>query len=218
MCHPSNHDLLKYVKFMAALEKDKVFRVHDLPTDTDWCAGHINNTGYKTGFPTIEEEIRFIENLCRIEEYFGIKLSPEGDISIDEIEEVQSLSHLIQNEYSISTWEQSTLTGVIDQETRQHINTMNDNPFMFAYVGISQVSLFGVNFDVKFLRIYISAKVANLDKLKKKVELSDDGANIKIKLQPGDNNYSADTLRIPDNIKNAKSLFFSSKGEFSQIK
>ena len=217
MNHPSNHDLLKYVKFMAALEKNIDFRIHDLSKDTDWLAGHINNTGYKTGFPTIEEEISFIENLCCIEDYFNIQFHPEGNISISEMKDVQYLSNLIQNDYTYSTWEQSTLTGVIDQDKRDYILTMDDKPFMFAYVGISQISLFGAKFDVQFLRIYISAKVADLETLKKKVELSDDGESIKIKLQPGDNNYSADTLNIPDNISEAQSLFFSSEGQFSQM-
>ena len=216
MDQPSNRDILQYVKFISALEKYKDIHIHDLSKEKDWIAGHIENLGYKSGFPSIEEEIDFIERVCIIEDYFDVILKPEGDISIHEIEETQMISNLIQNELVPSQWNQATLTGIIDQDSRQRILTMKDEPFMFSYVGISQVKLFGAQFDVKFLRTYISAQIVDLKKLKKKVELMDDGETIKIQLMPSNDTTAADTLRIPADIMDAKNLLISSDGHFNQ--
>ena len=216
MNRPNNHDILQYVKFVFALEKYKDIHIHDLSTGKDWIAGHIENFSYKSGFPSIEEEIDFIERVCCIEDYFGVVLNPEGDISLKEIDEIRLISNLIQNELVPSQWEQATLTGIVNQDSRQRILAMNDNPFMFSYVGISQVKLFGAHFDVKYLRTYMSAQIVDLEKLKKKVELMDDGETIKIHLKPANDKTAADTLRIPDDIMDAKNMLISSPGQFLQ--
>ena len=70
LVNPNNHDILKYVKFVYALEKEKIIHIHRLDKDIDWYAGNVGDIGYTSGFETIEEEIDFIERVCCIEDYF----------------------------------------------------------------------------------------------------------------------------------------------------
>ncbi len=198
--NPSNHEVLQYVRFMDALDRIKDIHIRVLSIGEDLVAGHIGTLGYKSGFPSIKQEIDFIERICCIEDYFGVRLQPDGDIDPQELEGVRYLSDLIRNEVINETWKDATFKGIVDVDFRQRLSDMKDVPGAFSYVGISRVKLFKAEFDVTFMRTFLSARLADYDKLLKKVKLLDDGDTIYIKFVPADNNKSIETLKIPEEI------------------
>lgn len=199
--NPSNREVLQYVKFMEALERMKDLHIRVLSEGKDLVAGHIETLGYKSGFPSIEEEIDFIERICCIEDYFDIKLEPEGDICQQEYYGVKYISDLIRNETVDSTWKDATFKGTMSAEFRQRLIDMKDEPGAFSYVGISKVKLFNAEFEVTFMRTFLSARFADYEKLLKKTEILEDGDTISLKFVPAENNKVVETLQIPEELQ-----------------
>ena len=72
---------------------------------------------------------------------------------------------------------------------------------MLSYIGVGNVDLFGVEFKFRFvMRSYKSATLTDLDKIKRKAEILDDGDNIKITFQAGNDKMTIDTLKIPESF------------------
>lgn len=81
--------------------------------------------------------------------------------------------------------------------------TMDKELYMFSYVGISHVDLFGAEFEFRFMRTFNCAHMIDFEKVKRKAEVLDDGDDIKITFRAGDDKGTIDTLKIPDNIERA---------------
>ena len=203
MSNATNQELLNYVRFMSTLSKEKDLHIYVLALGEDIIAGYINDMKYRTGFGSVEEEIDFLERVCAIEDYFGVTLAPRGEISNKEYEAVLHISDLIRNDEVKGTWSEATFTGIMSQHFREELISMDKELYMFSYVGISHVDLFGAEFEFRFMRTFKCAHMVDFEKVKRKAEVLDDGDGIKITLRAGDDKGTIDTLKIPEKIDNA---------------
>lgn len=201
MSNATNKELLNYVRFMSTLSKEKDLHIYVLALGEDIIAGYINDMNYRTGFGSVEEEIDFLERVCAIEDYFGVTLSPHGEISNKEYEAVLHISDLIRNDEVKGTWSEATFTGIMSQHFREELINMDKELYMFSYVGFSHVDLFGAEFEFRFMRTFNSAKMVDFEKVKRKAEVLDDGDDIKITFRAGEDKGTIDTLKIPDKIE-----------------
>ncbi len=199
----TNRELLNFVRFMTALSKEKDLHIYVLALGEDIIAGYINDIDYKTGFSSVDEEIDFLERVCVIEDYFHIQLNPHGEISYKEYKTVIQISDLIINEEVLGTWNEATLTGVLTQHFREELINLDKEEYRFSYVGISHVELFGAEFEFRFMRTYKNAQIVDIEKVRRKAEVLDNGDDIKITFRAGNDNGTIDTLKIPDNIERA---------------
>lgn len=158
----------------------------------------------ETGFQSIEEEIDFLERLCSIEDYFNVAFQSEGTISKGEYEAVVMIFNLVRNDEVTGSWENASFTGKLDQYFREEVLSMEDKDHLFSYVGVYHVELFGAKFEFRFMRTFNCAYIDNLEKLKKKVEVLDDGDDIKITVKPGDDKTCIETIRIPEQVNDAE--------------
>jgi len=197
----STKDLLTYVRFIDALSKQHDLHIHLLSTGKRFFYAKINGVNYKTGFDSIDNEIDFLERLCDIEDYFHVLFSPDGDISYHEYTTVKNISELIRNDTVTGTWEQTEFKATLSPQFRKELSSMNEGLFMISYVGVIHITLFKAEFDLKFMRTYKCAHLVDYEKLMKKVEVLDDGDEIKFTFQHGEDNTSIDSLKIPDKIK-----------------
>ena len=203
ICNMTNRELLNFVRFMTALSKEKDLHIYVLALGEDIIAGYINDMDYKTGFNSVDEEIDFLERVCAIEDYFHIQLNPHGEISYKEYKTVIQISDLIRNEEVLGTWDEATFTGVISQHFRKELINMDKEEYRFSYVGISHVELFGAEFEFRFMRTFKDAQMVDIEKVRRKAEVLDDGDEIKITFRAGNDKRTIDTLKIPDNIERA---------------
>ena len=203
MSNATNEELLNYVRFISTLSKEKDLHIYVLALGEDIIAGYINDMNYRTGFGSVEEEIDFLERICAIENYFGVTLAPRGEISNKEYEAVLHISDLIRNDEVKGTWSEATFTGIMSQHFREELVSMDKELYMFSYVGISHVDLFGAEFEFRFMRTFNCARMVDFEKVKRKAEVLDDGDDIKITFRAGDDKGTIDTLKIPDNIERA---------------
>jgi len=192
------HEMLNFARFMKALSEEKDIHIYVLEARKDIIAGHINNTEYKTGFMSIDEEIDFLERICDIEKYFNVRLHPTGKISEEEYQSVIHISELARKDNVNTIWNEMTFTGILDQHFREGLMEMDTELYMFSYVGTGVVELFGTSFEFKFMRTLKCAHMVDYEKVKKKVEALDDGDSIRITFKAGEDNTAIDTLNIPE--------------------
>ncbi len=202
MNNANNHELLKYVQFMSALSKERDIHIYMLSQGKDFIAGHINGVDHNLGFLSFEEEIDFFERVCSIEDYFHIQLSVPREISNREYNIVVYISDLIRNDQVTGTWNEVTFTVINSQHFRKKLTTLDKELHMLSYIGVGNVDLFGVEFKFRFMRSYKSATLTDLDKIKRKAEILDDGDNIKITFRAGNDKMTIDTLKIPESFNN----------------
>lgn len=195
-----NHEYLHYMMFMKALKEVKELHIYVLEAGKDIIAGYIQNVQIPTGFSSVEEEIDFLERICTIEDYFNINLKPEETINVAEHQIVLMISNLIKNDKVEEKWEKVTFTGILDQHFREAILSMENTPHLFSYVGVRHVELFGASFDFQFMRSFKCAYVDDIEKLKKKVEVLDDGDSINMTFKAGEDKISVETLSIPEGM------------------
>lgn len=199
----NNHELLNYVKFMNTLSKEKDLHIYELSLGEDFIAGHINDINYKTGFSSVDEEIDFLERICEIEDYFGVHLNTEGEISETEYGTVLHISELIRNDQITRTWNEATLTGILDHHFREELINMEGEVHMLSYAGSVHADLFGAEFDFPFITTFKCAYIVDYEKVKRKAEVLDDGDSINITLRAGNDNGTIESLKIPENIERA---------------
>ena len=199
----TNRELLNFVRFMTTLSKEKDLHIYVLALGEDIIAGYINDIDYQTGFSSVDEEIDFLERVCVIEDYFHIQLNPHGEISYKEYKTVIQISDLIRNEEVLGTWNEATFTGVLTQHFREELINMDKEEYRFSYVGISHVELFGAEFEFRFMRTFKKAQIVDIEKVRRKAEVLDNGDDIKITFRAGNDNGTIDTLKIPDSIERA---------------
>ena len=198
MNNANNHELLNYVRFMSTLSKEKDIHIYMLSRGEDLIAGYINEIDHKLGFLSFEEEIDFFERVCTIEDYFHVQLSPRGEISNSEYNIVVYISDLIRNDQVTGTWNEVTFTVLISQHFREKLTTLDKELSMLSYVGVSNVDLFGAEFEFRFMRSFKCATLIDIDKVRRKAEVLDDGDNIKITFRAGNDKTAIDTLKIPE--------------------
>ena len=109
---------------------------------------------------------------------------------------------LIRKDQIEGTWTQATFTGVTTQHFREELKSLeNTEVHNLSFVWIDHVELFGVELEFRVLRSFTSARIMDYDRVKKKVELLDDGESIKITFCAGDDNRAIETLKIPEEFE-----------------
>ena len=203
MNNANNHELLNYVRFINALKNEKDIHIYELSRGEDFIAGYINAIDYKTSFLSIEEEIVFLERICAIEDYFNVQISLRGEITDNEYNTVVYISDLIRNDLVIGTWSEVTFTGSLSQHFREKLTTLDKELYMFSFVGVGHIDLFGVEIEFRFMRTFKYAIMVDIDKVRRKAEVLDDGDSIKITFRAGDDKTVIDTLKIPEHFDSA---------------
>lgn len=196
-------ELLQYYKFIRALLKNKDLHVYVLESHADLIAGLMNENSFpQRNEAELETRIEYLERICIIEKYFKVKFTQYEDISEDDYKEIIWLSNLIRNGKNVFMWSDSTLKGIITPEFRKCMDEMDDKESIFAYQSNGTENLLGQTFSLSYMRYYKSAKIKDLEKLKKKLSVLDDGDTIKIVLVPGSDNTIEETLVVPSNLIN----------------
>lgn len=198
--HPNNREMLNYVRFMKALSEEKDLHIFVLEARQDIIAGYINDMEYRTGFESVDEEIDFLERICDIEDYFNVKLCPEGKISQEEYQSVLHISDLVRKDEVYTTWNEITFSGTLNQNFREGLMAMDAKLYMFSYVGTGIVELFGTSFEFEFMRTLKCAYIVDCEKIKKKAEILDNGDSIRITFKAAEDNSAIDTLHIPEQL------------------
>ena len=202
MRHANNKEKLNFLYFIRDLTTGKEMHIYILSRGEDLVAGCMNEIDSMKGSPSLGEEIDLLERVCVIEDYFQVSLEVGSKITQSEYDMVIWVSDLIRNDELLKTWDMMTFTGILDQDFREELTSMGEKSCKFSYIGTAYVELFGAEFELHYMRTFKSAQIVDYEKVIKKLEVLDDGEEIKITFRSGEDKGMIDTLKIPDNFGN----------------
>jgi hypothetical protein len=194
----TSKERLNYLRFLKALSEKKKLHIYVLSHEADMLSCTIDVIDHATGFSSIEDAIDFWDRVCVIEDYFHVLLNPVGEISDDVFWQVIHLSELVKGNEVYSTWDKVTWSFTLNQRVRERFLCESDEMHMLALVGTFHTELFGSPFDVRMARVFKCAHIVDYERVKKKVEVLDDGDELKIELQSGDDKDVFDTFNYPE--------------------
>ncbi|MFI3326156.1 MAG: hypothetical protein R3Y35_08265 [Clostridia bacterium] len=142
---------------------------------------------------SIDVEIEFLKKIIKIEKYFKVTITIPTDISIEDTNCVDYIHNIIDSGVYSSIWSSFKFQYALCDEARKDLLALNTTAYRFEYTFINQICLFNQEFSLNCKRIFKSATINNLPKLKEKVAILDNGDTISITLIPdemnGDNTY-----------------------------
>nr|WP_288977228.1 hypothetical protein [uncultured Blautia sp.] len=100
-----------------------------------------------------------------------------------------------------STWSEVSFTGNLDLHFKEKLEVLDTPISMLSYVATNSVNLFGASFEFQIMRTFKCAKMQDAERIKKIVELSQEGEPIKITFKPENDNSYFDTLKIPKEME-----------------
>ena len=133
---------------------------------------------------TLEAEIEFLKRIVKIEEYFNTNLVIPENITNEDHMIIDHVYKLICGHY-VGGWETHDLKMIISNETSQKIKEMSDICYVFECEFDAVFSLFNKDLNLQIIRQIDCAKIDNLDRLKQKMTVLDEGDEVMITLIPG---------------------------------
>ena len=197
----TNHDLLDYTQFMYDLLKEGDLHIHLLSANDDLISGYVNNKIKDFEFKNIEEELDILKRICAIENYFDVEIPANGELTRNDFESIFQLSDLINNNEIVNTWEEFSFSYKVNQQLKDWVTAVGESENSFSIVALCHVVILGKEISFDLMRTLKNVRIVDLERLKEKLSILDDGDSIRIILQPGEDKTVIDTLHIPDNMK-----------------
>lgn len=184
--------LLKYLRFMKSTIDKSKFSIIALEYDEILAEGIIDNFNYNSSFGNIENEIAFVEYITLIEEHYNTIIEIPEQINKDELEAVYYLGEALKSGEIKGTWQEGTYDFIIGEDFKENIKDLEDSSFSLSHATDAKVLIFNREFYIpKITSTYNYAQIKDLDKIKKKAAVLDNGDIIKITfLAKEDNRYS----------------------------
>lgn len=157
----------------------------------------------------LDDEIDFLEKITRIEEYFSEIIEVPEKVTSGEWNVIVHLYNLINGEYR-GDMNTVNFTFELSDENRERFLELTDRDYVIAYTAEGVFSVFDKKFILPIFREYKLVKIDNLERLKKKVDILDNGDQLKIVYVPGTNKT---TCNYVDKIRTEEigsGLLFSS--------
>lgn len=200
---PNNREMLHYLKFLKQASLGAEIKVRVLSVGEELARGKTGNIDYATGFESIDNEIAFVEKVVEIEKYFCDSISIPEEISRDYYHTVSYLANLVRGDESTGGWSKFEVNLALTKELRRRITESDNEKFSLSYVGSISVTLFEKPYELSVVKVFESVIYQDIDKLKRKVEVLDEGDIIKLTFLPGDgeNGIWRDKLYTDEGIK-----------------
>lgn len=200
----SNIELYHYVRFMKAASEGAEVDVKVLNVGKIFCSGFINTASYNCGFLSIDEELQFLKNVCDIEKYVGNEINVPEEITEKQMQNLSYLAGLVRGEEQTFQWDNFSMSGIIDDNFRKKIVEMGTNEHEVSFVGNFDVPLFDQTVHLSLVRRFNHAVVSNYDKIIRKLEVLDDGEDIKISFVCKSDDSGADYLNTNSEIETSE--------------
>ena len=203
--NPSNKENLMDKKFLKRAKNGVDVSVWLLEENQCFLHGIVE---YSTD-EDLDDEIDFLEKITRIEEYFSEIIEVPEKVTRGEWNVIVHLYNLINGEYR-GDMNTVNFTFELSDENREWFLELTDRDYVIAYTAEGVFSVFDKKFVLPIFREYKLVKIDNLERLKKKVDILDNGDQLKIVYVPG---TSKTTCNYVDKIRTEEigsGLLFSS--------
>lgn len=192
---PNNKDFLTFAKMMKKSQEGSDMTIYMLREKENFISGHISSFEYKTGFESIDKEIDFLQRICEIEDYTKKSIKIPEQILKSDISDVKCISELIRGNEVSCKWNEVSINSIVDDNLRKSVKNVNNVYPELTLVSTYTVKIFNLEFELPLVQLLKSGKIKDLERLKKKLEYSDNGEDIKIVLVAGDDNTLITTVK-----------------------
>ena len=155
----------------------------------------------ESDFGSMDEEAEFLRRLCDIEDYFDIILPSPKEVSRKDISLIKHISNLIREEAVTCPWDRIDFRFTLDPKIRSYIQRTNGQVEYVYYIKDSSCEILGTKLEFRYIRYIEKASIDNFDKVLKKLEVLDDGDEIKFTIISAGPASIYDSLKIPQELE-----------------
>lgn len=174
--------LLRFEEIVNSFCKDGIYKIIRLDTGDIIGQGSMDPEPEADEDFTREERIQFFRDLILIKEYIGQELMISREIVIQEYNIVKYVAKLIREKRNQFEFRDTEFSFTVNEQLRQKILSADETPKRFVYVGGISCSFMGNKFSIHQIRTYAPVVIDDLQRLKNKMNVLDDGDTIKIKI------------------------------------
>ena len=180
----SNRDLVRYKQFQKMLYSGGFMIVHHLESGFDLLKVNLDPGQSLDRVTALEQEIEFVNNVITIERYFDRVLAIPEQLYENDVELVNYVASLIQGKEIRGGWTKYEFSIPIGPNTKENLISSIGIPLSLTYVGTGTASIFGGSYTYPCRRTLTSVKFADPDKVQKKLDVLEQGDEIRIVLLP----------------------------------
>ena len=174
----NNKDSLKYALVMKKAILGTKMTMKLLESDEVFAEGVFKNFNYNGGFSSVDEEIDFLSRVVDIEKYFERVINIPNDLYQSDWDAVYYISDLLRGQTRYGEWKRHIFTFNVSDDLKKSIAATEDKEFSLSYVGIAKVPLWDEFYEVPIARTFEAGKFENLDSLKEKIAVLENGDSI----------------------------------------
>lgn len=174
----NNKDSLKYALVMKKAILGTKMTMKLLESDEVFTEGVFKNLNYNGGFSSVDEEIDFLSRVVEIERYFGKVINIPNELYQSDWDAVYYISDLLRGQTRYGEWKRLIFTFNVSDDLKKSIAIMDDKEFSLSYVGTAKVTLWDEFYEVPIVRTFEVGKFENLDSIKEKIAVLENGDSI----------------------------------------
>lgn len=185
----ANRDLLQFL--ILATEGNHTLIFKNLQENKDFIVAP--KFSFDGPMENLEKDYIFIERLYKIENHYNVTFNIPEKMDRDDWEVIEILEHGIENKPINKKLENMTVDITVKETVKNIIEIFEDDEVKKIMIERSgpeaRLEFFDVKIPIeKVQTIYNSLKVDDINRLKKKFELMDEGETLRITLIPGEDN------------------------------
>ena len=172
----SNLNYLHYLILMQKLSNGASIIIHPLQKHEDIIIPAFDEYKFPPVFGSFDNAINFFQMVIEIETYLNHSIILPSQLSIDDYNNVNTISNLLKGIPVDFTWSgEFTLPISSIDNLKEFISKYKGEPFPIRVIGFQDFNLFGEIFTLNVLIEYSNAVFKHYEKLKKIVSILDNG-------------------------------------------
>lgn len=197
----SNREFLNFHLYMKAVSNRCKIEILDLEEQKTFIAGHMNPGIYKSSFATLDDDIDFLSRICTIEDYSKQQVQLPEMIRQSDFAQVVYVTDLIKKKRYYHNWEAQEFYGPLSDEVRSFLIEYGKDRFTLNAASICEFELYGVHIEIPILRVYENVVIKDVDRIIKRLELTEDGEQFSLTLAASEETVVYDQFREETSIE-----------------
>lgn len=181
----ANRDLLAHLLFLKKFSSGGAVSIRHLKSGRNLLVAKLDPY-QSTGDLSLDERIDLLEKLIAIEEYFDDRIALPTRFTTDDVAFVSYLATLVQGKQFHGGWSKYETSMTIEKRTKENLLSFDGKSSSLTYVSSATVTLFGHEHDITLMRTLTSVVLQEPEKVKRKLEVLDEGDDIRLVYLPGD--------------------------------
>jgi len=177
-------------------------RVVDLERNVNIISSESYNVETSESLSTLEQELDFIKTLLEIEKHFDIKLKMSMEITDNDLDTIDILISIIEKKSINQTFKELTVGFDTPEDVKKFIeHHEKEKAFIIVQQeDLKSVKLFNQNIShIQVKREFHNAFIEDIERLKKKQSVMEEGDLVKVKLIPSSNSQLKSTYSFISN-------------------